>query len=96
MLTKGIKREAMDEHIRFTGGRMCHTIAKSFLFINAVRPSDKWEVRGQKTILRVHKAPREYMFTPMNVAKGPKIVAAVGYLRVTIGENLQMSRASDA
>ena len=76
----------MDAHIWFTGGCICNTKTKSSLSINVVGPSDKLGVQSQKVIVRVHEKLREYSFTPMKVAGGPKDGASLDGVRVTIGQ----------
>ena len=86
MLTKGLKRELLDEHVSFVGGHVCGSRDKSALTLNAVGQSDKWELRNDAVLVRAHAKPRECLFTPMKVAGGPKVGNKIGRTRVTFGQ----------
>ena len=85
MLTKGLKRELLDEDVSFVGGYVCGSRDKSALTLNAVGQSDKWELRNDAVLVRAHAKPRECLFTPMKVAGGPKDGNKIGRARVTFG-----------
>ena len=88
MLTKGLKRELLEEHVAFVNGHIRSKRGRPALKLNSMSVSDVWAKGGSKdgVITRIHLKPREALFTPMKVARDPKDAKAVGSLRKTIGK----------
>ena len=88
MLTKGLRRELLDEHVAFVNGHIRSKRDRSALKLHSVGVSDAWAKGGYKdgVIPRIHPKPRETLFTPMKVAGGPRDAKTVGSTRLTIGQ----------
>ena len=86
MLTKALKRETINKHVKFVHGYICTSRASSALSINCVNRSDHWQTKSGKTIVRIHAKPRDCLFTPMKVAGGPMQSQMLEGLRLTIGQ----------
>ena len=91
MLTKGFKHELLEEHVAFVNGHIRSKRHRSALKLNSVSVSDAWTKGGSKdgVITTIHIKPREALFTPMKVARGPKDAKAVGSIgRFEDGEKI--------
>ena len=85
MLTKGLKREPLNEHIKNVGGYTTSVKARSALSLGAVHPSDSWDAADDRVMVRRHNKWRECFFTPMKVAGGPRTSRELQGYRCTIG-----------
>ena len=85
MLTKGLKREPLNEHVKNVGGYTTSVKAKSALSLGTVQHSDSWEAKDGRLFVRRHNKWRECLFTPMKVAGGPKAAEELQGYRCTIG-----------
>ena len=65
MLTKGVKREVLEEHLRFVNGHVFQTRAKSALTINSMGACDKWEDKNEQILVGIHCKLRECLFAPL-------------------------------
>ena len=54
MLTKGLKREPLNEHVKTVGGYTTSVKAKSALSLGAVQFSDAWEAKDGRLLIRRH------------------------------------------
>ena len=54
MLTKGLKREPLTEHIKSAGGYTTSVKAKSALSLGTVQHSDSWEAKDSRLLIRRH------------------------------------------
>ena len=86
MLTKGLKREPLNEHVKNVGGYTTSVKAKSALSLGAVQLSDSWDAADDRLMIRRHNKWRECFFTPMKVAGGPKRSSELQGYRCTIGK----------
>ena len=85
MLTKGLKREPLSEHIKNVGGYTTSVKAKSALSLGAIQRSDAWEAKDGRLLVRRHNKWRECLFTPMKVVGGPRAAEELQGYRCIIG-----------
>ena len=85
MLTKGLKREPLSEHIKTVGGYTSSVKAKSALSLGAIQRSDAWEAKDGRLLVRRHNKWRECLFTPMKVVGGPRAAEELQGYRCNIG-----------
>ena len=85
MLTKGLKREPLNEHVKNVGGYTTSVKARSALSLGTVQHSDSWDTEDGRLFVRRHDKMRECLFTPMKVAGGPKAAEELQGYRCTIG-----------
>ena len=80
MLTKGLRRELLNEHVAFVNGHIRGKRDRSALRLNSVGVSDAWAKGGNKdgAITRIHFKPRETLFTPMKVAGAQEMQRPLG------------------
>ena len=76
MLTTGLRRELLDEHLAFVNGHIRGKRDRSAFKLNGAKGR---YING--AITRISFKPRETLFTPMKVAGSPKDVRAVGTTR---------------
>ena len=88
MLTKGLERELLEEHVAFVNGHIRSKRDRSALKLNSMSVSDAWAKGGSRggVITRIHLKPSEALFTPIKVARGPIDAKEFGSLRLTIGQ----------
>ena len=90
LMTKHLRAEVANAHLetlRFyvSAGRAASAPALSAC--NRHEGDDRWMPRGRADIFeRQHRKLCFALFTPMEVARGPKTAATVGQWRVTVGE----------
>ena len=77
LVTKGVKKELLDEHLKTMQGYTSTPRADSALSISTVGVSDWWEMKGDEGTqlwIRRHAKWRESLFTPTKVAGGPRSI----------------------
>ena len=84
MLTKFLKAELNEKHVKALTCRTGNGRAEAALRIAGVFAKDSWAEKGEDWV-RCHRRPRRCLFTPMKVPNGPTHVAEVGKKRVTKG-----------
>ena len=86
--TKNLKAEILNRHIANIGGAFPIAQTSTALTINALEAGkvvkDAWH-RAEGQIVRMHRKPREALFTPMKVAGGPLSAGEIFGRRLTIG-----------
>ena len=89
LMTKGLNGEEIAKHMKCLGFRVTSGRAEKSSDLNAIdsarNESDKWLPRMLgECWRRVHFKPRQSLFTPMKVARGPDTAEAVGKYRHTL------------
>ena len=62
MMTKGLEREVIDEHVSFIKGYICKQTDKSALNVNALSQGDKWKLNNEDMIMRVHCKKKTWIY----------------------------------
>ena len=86
--TKNLKAETLNRHIENIGGALPIARTSAALTMHALEAGkvvkDAWH-RAEGQIVRMHRKPREALFTPMKVAGGPLSAGEIFGRRLTIG-----------